>query len=191
MAKNKAYSDQEINDFLEIAQDVGFTKAIQELGYPKSWSTAQRWAELRGVEINTDEIIQRASKAREWYRTQEILMVAQQGIARIYEELSYQGNLTPDDHKKLAEAFQKHYNVWANAQGKANHITESRETDVFDSEYQRLLDQLNTENQAKKESVTEQLSKASCDLLSPRTVRDSAFVQVRGMVDEPCEGGSG
>lgn len=152
-----AYSDQEINDFLELAQEVGITKAKRELGYPSSWSTAKRWAELRGVDVNVDEIMQKAAVSREWYKTEEIIIVAQEGFNRVYEELVENNHLTADDQKKLAEALMKHYNVWANAQGKATQISESRnvESDGFDEHLQELLNSERAKNMLRDKAEKE------------------------------------
>ena len=152
------YTDEQINNFLEIAQEVGITRAKRELGYPSSWSTAQRWAQLRKVDVSVDEIMQKAAVAREWYKTEEVILVAQEGFNRVYQELTENSNLTPDDQKKLAEALQKHYNVWANAQGKATSITETREGDALDAHLQDLIMQVKAENKLKKENITEHQS---------------------------------
>lgn len=153
-----AYSDEQINDFLAIAQEVGITRAKRELGYPGSWSTAQRWAKLRGVECAVDEVMARAAASHEWYKTEEVITIAQEGFNRVYEELVNNPHLTSDDQKKLAEALMKHYNVWANAQGKATNISESRQTDGFDAHLADLLNSERAKNLAKKEDVIESLS---------------------------------
>lgn len=153
MTNTKPYSDEDINAFLELAQEVGITRAKRELGYPKSWNTANRWADLRGVNVSVDEIMQKAAVSREWYKTEEVIIIAQEGFNRVYQELVSNELLTPDDQKKLAEALQKHYNVWANAQGKATSITETRETDGFDGHLQELLNMEKAKNLIKKESV--------------------------------------
>jgi hypothetical protein len=50
----------------------------------------------------------------------------------------------------------KHYNVWANAQGKATAITETRSTDTMDEHLQELLNMERSKNLLRdKESVTE------------------------------------
>lgn len=151
-----AYSDEQINDFLGLAQEVGITKAMRELGYPKSWSSAQYWAKQRNVTVAVDEVMSKAAGTREWYKTEEVITVAQEGFNRVYEELATNPNLTADDQKKLAEALQKHYNVWANAQGKATQITESRDgTDTFDAHVQEMINQVKAENALRKEGVVE------------------------------------
>lgn len=150
-----AYSDEEINNFLALAQEVGITKAKRELGYPKSWSTAQYWAKNRGVEVATDEVMAKAAGTREWYKVEEVVTIAQEGFNRVYEELVNNPNLSADDQKKLAEALMKHYNVWANAQGKATAITETRATDTMDAHLEELLNAERAKNLYKSREVSD------------------------------------
>lgn len=151
------YTDKQINEFLALAQEVGITRAKRELGYPNAWATAQRWAKVRNVAVATDEVMAKAKAADEWYKTEEVIIVAQEGINRVYQDLVGTKDLSPDDQKKLAEALMKHYNVWANAQGKATAISETRTTDSMD---ESLLELLNIERareslKDKEESVRE------------------------------------
>lgn len=151
-----AYTDEQINEFLELAQEVGITRAKRELGYPNSWSTAQRWAKVRDVAVATDEVMAKAKAADEWYRTEEVIVIAQEGMNRVYEDLTSGKDLSADDQKKLAEALMKHYNVWANAQGKATNISETRATDTMDEHLMELLNIERAKNTLKdKESVAE------------------------------------
>jgi hypothetical protein len=150
--KDMNYSDEQINDFLEVAQDIGITRAMRQLKYPNSWSTAQRWAKVRNITVAIDELKSKAKEFHQWYTTEEVLLVAQEGMNRIYEDLTTNDDLTPDDQKKLGEAFTKHYNVWANAQGKATNITESRQLDQMDA---HLIDLLNVEVAKNKLDHTE------------------------------------
>ena len=62
----KTYSDQEIADFLVIAQDIGIGRAIRQLGYPASWGTAQRWAKMRGITVEVDDL--KAVTSGRWLR---------------------------------------------------------------------------------------------------------------------------
>lgn len=150
-----AYSDEQINDFLGLAQEVGITKAKRDLGYPKSWGTAQYWAKNRNVKVAVDEVMQRAKLTDEWYKTEEVLTVAQEGMNRVYDKYMNDVSLTPDDLKKLAEALQKNYNVLAAAQGKPTSITENRETDTFDSRITDMLEQERLRNLSIKENASE------------------------------------
>lgn len=150
-----AYSDEEINNFLELAQEVGITKAKRELGYPASWSTAQYWAEKRNVKIAVDEVMAKAAQTREWYKTEEVITIAQEGFNRVYDELVNNDSLTSDDQKKLADALTKHYQVWANAQGKATNISETRSTDSMDEHLQELLNTERAKNMLKRDIPVE------------------------------------
>lgn len=136
---NKAYTDEQINDFLALAQEVGITRAKRELGYPNSWSTAQRWAKVRGIEVAVDDLKAQAAAVREWYKDEEVKALAQEGFNRVYFELVNNTMLTPDDQKKLGEAATKYYNIWANVQGKATNINENRQMDSMDAHLQDLL----------------------------------------------------
>lgn len=153
-----AYSDQQINDFLALAQEVGITKAKRELGYPKSWGTAQYWAKNRDVKVAVDDVMANAKALDEWYKDEEVLVTAQEGISRVYQDLTTKTDLTPDDQKKLSEAFVKHYTVWANIQGKATSISETRSTDAFDGQIEELLRIERAKNLAKKELVSPDVS---------------------------------
>lgn len=149
-----AYTDEQINNFLDLAQEVGITRAKRELGYPKAWSTGQYWAQNRGVTVAVDEVMAKAKATDEWYKTEEVITIAQEGMNRVFHELVNNQSLTPDDQKKLSEALMKHYNVWANAQGKATNISESRETDAFDVRIQAMLEQERLRNQERKENAS-------------------------------------
>lgn len=148
-----AYNDKEINDFLELAQEVGITKAKRELGYPKSWSTAQYWAEKRGVKVAVDEVMAKTKSAGIQYKNEDVITIAQEGMNRVYDDLVSKNDLTPDDQKKLSEALMKHYNVWANAQGKATNISESRVSESnLDGHLQDLINAEKAKNLLKRES---------------------------------------
>lgn len=142
---NKAYSDQEIADYLQLAAEVGITRAMRTLGYPNSWGTAKRWADNAGIEVPLDEIKAQAKAHHDWYQTEELLVVAQEGIMRVHLELQ-QTDLSPDEHKKLSEAYQKYVNTWLLLQGKATGITESRKADGTDVALMELLNEERARN---------------------------------------------
>ena len=151
------YSDEQINDFLDVAQEVGIGKAIRQLGYPASWSTAHRWAELRGVKVMIDEVKAKAKAFHDWYETEDMLLVAQEGILRVHDELVNNDKLSSDDQKKLSEAFTKYSNQWLVLQGKANNVTESRQGDGMDAGIIDLLNAERAKNHLRdKENVTEE-----------------------------------
>lgn len=146
MTKFKRYSDEEINNFLEIAKDEGIGKTIRMLGYPESWSTANRWVKARGIEVPLDEIKQKAKAFHDWYETEDMLIVGQETMARLSEKLT-QDDLTSDELKKISEAYQKTANTWLLLQGKANNINETRKPDSTDIELIELMNEQRMKNQ--------------------------------------------
>lgn len=137
----KVYSNEQIGEFLEIAAEIGITRTMRQLGYPGSWGTAQRWVQAAGIEVPLDEIKAKSAQMHDWYQTEDMLLVAQEGIMRTHLTLQ-RDDLTPDEHKKMAEAFQKYANTWLLLQGKANSINENR---VRDSSDLAIMDLLNEE----------------------------------------------
>lgn len=94
-----------------------------------------------GIEAPLDEIKAQAQAHNDWYTTEDMLLVAQQGVLRTAEVLRTT-DLTPDEHKKMSEAFQKYANTWLLLQGKANSISENRSKDTMDV---GLIDLINEE----------------------------------------------
>ena len=132
------YSNEQIATFLELASEIGITRSMRKLGYPASWGTAKRWVDAAGIEVPIDELKAIAKEHHAWYQTEELLLVAQEGIMRVYLELQ-QADLDPDQHKKLSEAFQKYSNSWLLLQGKANNINETRRKDSMDIGLMELI----------------------------------------------------
>jgi len=153
MNNYKRYSDEEIANFLDVATDIGIGRAIRELGYPASWMTAKRWADLRGIEVEVNAMKAKAKSYDLWYNDRDVLLGAEAGMARVMESLE-EDDLTADDKKKLAESYQKFANVWLTVQGKANNITESHTKDGADLEIMRLLNQ-ELERNAEMENVSQ------------------------------------
>lgn len=143
---NMAYTDTQRAEFLEVAAEVGITRAMRRLGYPAGWHTAKRWVDAAGIEVPLDEIKAQAKAHHDWYQTEEMLLVAQAGIERVYLELQ-RTDLDPDQHKKMSEAFQKYANTWLLLQGKANNINETRHKDSMDVGLMALLEQESKRNQ--------------------------------------------
>lgn len=158
MANFKRYSDEEINNFLDMAKDEGIGKTIRTLGYPASWSTAWRWVTARGIEVPLDEIKQKAKAFHDWYETEDLLIVGQETMARISEKMT-QDDLSPDEIKKLSEAYQKTANTWLLLQGKANNISENRKVDNKDIELLELLNEEAAKNARieSEEEITSEL----------------------------------
>lgn len=136
-----AYSDEDIATYLELAKEVGITRAKRQLGYPDAWATAKRWADNAGITVPLDSIKAQAAAHWEWYKAEELLIVAKEALLRLIESLQ-SDTLTPDEQKKLSEAYQKYVNTILLLEGKATNISETRKTDTMDS---ALVDLLNEE----------------------------------------------
>lgn len=143
---NMAYTDEQRGHFLELAAEIGITRAMRQLRYPAAWGTAKRWVDAAGIEVPIDEIKAKAKEHHDWYQTEEMLLVAQEGIMRTHLALQTE-DLDPDGHKKMAEAFQKYANTWLLLQGKANNINETRHKDSTDIELIELLNMERAKNQ--------------------------------------------
>lgn len=136
MKKRVTYTDEQQADFCSLAQEIGIGRAIRELGYP-TYPAAVRWLNARGVKPNVDKVMQEAKKWHTYYQVEDMLMAIDNGMS-VVEEL-YASCSTPDDAKKLAEAMQKLANTRLLLEGKANSITEKRETSQQDLEIAELL----------------------------------------------------
>lgn len=134
------YTDEQRAEFLERASEIGITRTMRELGYPASWVTGKTWADSAGIELPLDEIKAQAKAHHDWYETEELLIVAQAGIRRTAEVLAT-ADLTPDEHKKMSEAYQKYANTWLLLKGKANSINETRHKDSMDVGLMELLNE--------------------------------------------------
>jgi hypothetical protein len=165
MGRPQTYTDKQINEFLDLAQEVGITRAKRELGYPNSWATGQNWAKQRNVSVATDELKAQAAETREWYKEEEVKTVIQEGFNRVYEALTTDATLTPDDQKKLSDAANKYYLMWVNIQGKASTITETRSSDTtMDDHLAELLAMERAKNVLKNKEDKPQGIRVNADM---------------------------
>lgn len=148
-----AYTDEQKEVFLVLAQEVGIGRALRELGYPKSYQTALDWAKNRGVSVNVDPVMSHVKAFDDLYKTEHMLAVVKEGVSRVYESLTEQSDLEPDAQKKLSEAFQKYTNSWLVLQGKASDIKETHTRDGIDVDLKRMLDEEIGRNTDRVESV--------------------------------------
>ena len=149
-----AYSEEEKEVFLTLAQEVGIGRALRELGYPKSYQSALDWAKNRGITVDVDPVMSKVKAFDELYKTEHMLAVIKEGIGRVYQSLTETSDLDPDSQKKLSEAVQKYTNSWLVLQGKANDIKETHTRDGVDVDLLRMLDEEISKNKSDKtESV--------------------------------------
>lgn len=143
-----AYSDEDIAAFLEVAAELGITRAKRQLGYPAAWNTAKRWVDAAGISVPLDSIKAQSAAHWDWYKAEDMLIVIKEGMLRAVESLQDQSNLSADDQKKLAEAVQKYVNTALLLEGKATSISESRRSDTMDVGLAALLAEEEARNRA-------------------------------------------
>lgn len=146
----KTYEEEQITEFLELALELGFSKAMRTLGYPDSSQTAYKWARQRNVDV-VKSVQQRAAVMTRYMMDEtEQAEVAQQGINRVMEELFESPAISPQEHKFLADALSKHVQTLALIQGK---VTSRHET-IAKDQVQSEIDELMREYKAKQANIT-------------------------------------
>lgn len=147
------YSDRQIDDFIEAAQEMGMSPAMRKLGYPSAWSTGQRWFKERGLETPVvDSLMAKAVELRQFYTDKEKKFAAQAAIDRIVESLQ-QDELTADDINKLANALNKVIQTFNLIEGKATSVHEQRQKDGTDLAIMDMLNEAKAKNAVVEDSI--------------------------------------
>jgi len=142
---NQKYTNKQQTDFVDLAVEVGIARAMRELEYPSSWITGKKWCDARGIDITVDSLKAASTAAREWYKDEQIIRVAEAGIQRVFDDLQ-EKSLNADEQKKLSEAFQKHANTWLALKGKTQSISETRTVGEMDLEIKKLINTMEEDN---------------------------------------------
>lgn len=132
------YTEEEKRAYLEVAAELGHARAMRDLKYPSSWTTANRWAQEHGVEVSLDELKSRAAAHRDFYRDEELLTAAQAGIDRVMDFLDRE-DLSADDLKKVMDALGKAIDKHLLISGKATVRTATDEPSKTDAAIENLL----------------------------------------------------
>ena len=123
MAYNK-YTDEQQEEYVTLATEMGIGPAMRQLGYPGSYHTAQKWLEDRGLEITVDTLKRRAVALREFYGARERMTAAMTVLDRVVEAC-HEEDLNPEDINKLANALQRVIQTMQLIEG---DVTDRRET---------------------------------------------------------------
>ena len=87
------YTDEQITEFIEIANEMGIGPAMRYMGYPKSYHTAKKFYTQRNIDTPTANTLAVMSKQLDiFYNDKEKILAAQAGIDRAGEKL-YQEDL--------------------------------------------------------------------------------------------------
>lgn len=146
---NKVYTEQEVEDFIELASVRGIAPSIRALGYP-TFPTAQRWFRDKGLDMPTiDSLMAKAAEMKIYYGDNEKKYAAQILIDRIVEKLQ-EDDLDADGVNKLANALNKAIQTFNLIEGKSTSITETHTKDGVDLGAMDLINAAKARNSLKE-----------------------------------------
>jgi len=147
------FTEDQITEFIEMAQEMGIGPSMRALGYPKSYHTARKWHEQRHVAMPTSNTLAQMSKQLDiFYGDKEKVLAAQAVIDRTVEAL-YQDDLTSDDINKLSNALHKAIQTINLIEGKSTNINENRSKDGSDLAIMDILNEAKMRSSSIKESL--------------------------------------
>jgi len=139
------YTEEQIQEFIANAQEMGIGPTLRYLGFPKSYHTAKKWFIERNIELPTiDTLAKMAVSTRNFYTDKEKLIAAQAVLDRCVEALM-QDALDSDGLNKLANAVHKAIQT---IKGKSTVINENRQKDGQDLAIIDLLNEAKARNEA-------------------------------------------
>jgi hypothetical protein len=147
----QTFTEEQITEYIGVAQEMGISPAMRILNYPKSYHTAKKWFEQRGLEMPTmDTLAKMAVDLRVFYSDKEKLIADQAVLDRCVESLM-EDTLDPDQLNKLANAVHKAIQTINLIEGKSTAINENRQKDGQDLAIIDLLNEAKMRNQAIKD----------------------------------------
>jgi len=147
------YTDEQITEFIEQANEMGIGPTMRLLGYPKSYHTAKKFYVQRNVDMPTSNTLAIMAKQLDiFYTDKEKVLAAQAVIDRSVEAL-YEDTLSSDDINKLSNALHKAIQTINLIEGKSTNINENRSKDGSDL---AIIDMLN-EAKVRSENIKSNL----------------------------------
>ena len=148
------FTDEQIEEFIQVAQEMGISPAMRYLNYPKSYHTAQKWFKLRSIPLpDIDSLKQMARNIGVFYSDKEKVISAQAVIDRAVEMLMEDPSLLSDDINKLSNAIHKAIQTINLVEGKSTNINENRSKDGTDLAIHDLLNEAKMKNEMKKDNL--------------------------------------
>ncbi len=140
------YTEEQMQEFISVAQERGISPAMRELGYPGSHHTAAKWFEMYGQELPDVSYLQRKARAlKEWYSDKEELAAVQLMIDRLVESLE-EKDMDADALNKVANALQRAIQTKRLIEGKSTNTTETHSKDGSDLAVIDLINQQKAKN---------------------------------------------
>jgi hypothetical protein len=156
MEENMGYpvfTEEQVTNFIELAQEMGIGPAMRYLGYPKSYHTAKKFFMQRNIDMPTANTLAVMAKQLDiFYSDKEKVLAAQAVIDRSVEKL-YEEDLLADDINKLSSSIHKAIQTINLIEGKSTNINENRSKDGSDL---AIIDMLN-EAKARSSKIKNEL----------------------------------
>ncbi len=148
------FTEEQISEFIETANEMGIGPAMRYLGYPKSYHTAKKFYVQRNLDMPTSNTLAIMTKNLDiFYKDREKVLAAQAVIDRSVEKL-YEEDLLAEDINKLSNAIHKAIQTINLIEGKSTNINENRSKDGTDL---AIVDMLN-EAKMRNESIRSNIS---------------------------------
>lgn len=144
----QTFTEEQITEFIDNAQEMGIGPTMRYLGYPKSYHTAKKWFVNRGLDMpSIDTLAKMAGNLGVFYSDKEKIIAAQAVLDRCVESLM-QDTLDSDGLNKLANAVHKAIQTINLIEGKSTVINEQRQKDGQDLAIIDLLNEAKARNEA-------------------------------------------
>lgn len=148
------FTEEQISEFIETANEMGIGPAMRYLGFPKSYHTAKKFYVQRNLDMPAANTLAVMSKQLDiFYKDKDKVIAAQAIIDRAVEKL-YEEDLLAEDINKLSNAIHKAIQTINLIEGKSTNINENRSKDGTDL---AIVDILN-EAKARNESIRSNIS---------------------------------
>jgi hypothetical protein len=147
------FTEEQIAEFIETANEMGIGPAMRYLGYPKSYHTAKKFYQQRNIDMPTANTLAVMAKQLDiFYNDKEKVLAAQAVIDRSVEML-YEADLISDDINKLSTAIHKAIQTINLIEGKSTNINENRSKDGSDLAIVDMLNEAKMRNESIKQSL--------------------------------------
>ena len=147
------FTEDQISEFIECANEMGIGPAMRYLSYPKSYHTAKKFYVQRNLDMPTANTLAVMSKQLDvFYRDNEKVLAAQAVIDRSVEKL-YEDDLLADDINKLSNAIHKAIQTINLIEGKSTNINENRSKDGTDLAIVDMLNEAKARNNLIKDNI--------------------------------------
>ena len=147
------FTDEQISEFIETANEMGIGPAMRYLGYPKSYHTAKKFYVQRNIDMPTANTLAVMAKQLDiFYTDKEKVLAAQAVIDRTVEAL-YEDTLVSDDISKLSNALHKAIQTINLIEGKSTNINENRSKDGTDLAIVDMLNEAKIRNESIKNTL--------------------------------------